>query len=313
MASRAKVIVNASMPSTFETMSLAGAFDRIVVDGIAVVTPFFIACTHDVLIRHIFKVADAVETPVYMYNIPAHTQNHIEPEPAATFVDHGNIADIKDSLAVFSRRRRPISWNVKDKPGFEVLSRPDYLVLWFAAQRRCALHFPVTAIAMPGVLAGIVDAFNAGNIAKRRSDRRALRHFRIGHNKTRLRAGHGEAGAVFAGALRLALGESQHYCQMTNGTRRSVPLLQKHEIVLESICCHTRPAPSRHRQRVRSLSFRCRRRGRAVAIAISSASSTAAEETARGKVVSEALRLFLVVEVELNQDGRAGRTRRDVG
>ena len=40
------------MPATFETILLAKEFERIGVDGIAVITPFFIACTQDGLIRH---------------------------------------------------------------------------------------------------------------------------------------------------------------------------------------------------------------------------------------------------------------------
>ncbi|OKP74415.1 dihydrodipicolinate synthase family protein, partial [Ensifer adhaerens] len=76
---RVKVIVNAGMPATFETVKLAREFDRIGVDGIAVITPFFIACTQDGLVRHFSTVADAVKTPVFLYDIPARTQNHIEP------------------------------------------------------------------------------------------------------------------------------------------------------------------------------------------------------------------------------------------
>ena len=79
---KARVIVNAGMPATFETILLAREFERIGVDGIAVITPFFIACTQDGLIRHFSTVADAVTTPVYLYDIPARTQNHIEPETA---------------------------------------------------------------------------------------------------------------------------------------------------------------------------------------------------------------------------------------
>lgn len=93
----AKVIVNAGMPATYETVLLARAFDRLGVDGIAVITPFFIACTQDGLIRHFISVADAVTTPVYLYDIPARTQNHIEPETARILAGHGNIAGIKDS------------------------------------------------------------------------------------------------------------------------------------------------------------------------------------------------------------------------
>ena len=74
------VIVNAGMPATFETLKLAREFDRIGVNAIAVITPFFIACTQDGLIRHFSTVADAVKTPIYLYDIPARTQNHIEPE-----------------------------------------------------------------------------------------------------------------------------------------------------------------------------------------------------------------------------------------
>jgi 4-hydroxy-tetrahydrodipicolinate synthase len=91
---RARVIVNAGMPATYETVLLARAFQDIGVDGIAVITPFFIACTQDGLIRHFSTVADKVTTPVYLYDIPARTQNHIEPATAKTLAAHGNIAGI---------------------------------------------------------------------------------------------------------------------------------------------------------------------------------------------------------------------------
>ena len=91
---RAKVIVNAGMPATFETVALAREFDRIGVDGIAVITPFFIACTQDGLKRHFTAVAEAVQTPVFLYDIPARTQNHIEPETARALAAHGNIHGI---------------------------------------------------------------------------------------------------------------------------------------------------------------------------------------------------------------------------
>lgn len=64
---KVKVIVNAGMPATFETLKLAKAFDALGVDGIAVITPFFIACTQDGLIRHFSTIADGVKAPVYLY------------------------------------------------------------------------------------------------------------------------------------------------------------------------------------------------------------------------------------------------------
>ncbi len=161
---RVKIIVNAGMPATFETLKLAREFDRIGVDGIAVITPFFIACTQDGLIRHFSTVADAVETSVYLYDIPARTQNHIEPETARTLSRHGNIAGIKDSGGAKETLEAYLEV-AKDVEGFEVYSGPDHLVLW-ALQNGAAGCISGLGNAMPNVLAGILNAFNTGDIAE---------------------------------------------------------------------------------------------------------------------------------------------------
>ncbi|MFS2040812.1 dihydrodipicolinate synthase family protein [Agrobacterium tumefaciens] len=164
VAGRAKVIVNAGMPATFETLQLAKAFDRIGVDGIAVITPFFIACTQDGLIRHFSTVADAVETPVYLYDIPARTQNHIEPETARKLAAHGNIAGIKDSGGAQQTLEAYLQV-AKEMPGFEVYSGPDHLVLW-SLRNGAAGCISGLGNALPHVLAGILNAFNASDIAE---------------------------------------------------------------------------------------------------------------------------------------------------
>jgi 4-hydroxy-tetrahydrodipicolinate synthase len=162
VAGKAKVIVNAGMPATFETLKLAREFDRIGVDGIAVITPFFIACTQDGLVRHFSAVADAVETPVYLYDIPARTQNHIEPETAARLARHGNIAGIKDSGGAQQTLEAYLRV-AKDNPGFEVYSGPDHLILW-ALQNGAAGCISGLGNAMPEVLAGIIAAYNRGEV-----------------------------------------------------------------------------------------------------------------------------------------------------
>lgn len=164
VAGRVKVIVNAGMPATFETVKLAKEFDHIGVDGIAVITPFFIACTQDGLIRHFSTVADAVQKPVYLYDIPARTQNHIEPETALKLAAHGNIAGIKDSGGA----KETLEANLdvaRQAQGFEVYSGPDHLVLW-ALQNGAAGCISGLGNAMPDVLAGLVNAFNAGDLAE---------------------------------------------------------------------------------------------------------------------------------------------------
>lgn len=158
---RAKVIVNAGMPATFETKLLAREFDHIGVDGIAVITPFFIACTQDSLIRHFTSVADAVETPVYLYNIPARTQNHIEPETARTLARHTNIVGIKDSGGAQETLKAylEVSREVDD---FSVYSGPDQLVHWSLINGAKGCISGLGNV-LPSVLARIVACVNTGD------------------------------------------------------------------------------------------------------------------------------------------------------
>lgn len=173
---KAKIIVNAGMPATFETIQLAKEFEKIGVEGIAVITPFFIQCTQDGLIRHFSTVADAVSTPVYLYDIPARTQNHIEPETAKTLASHGNIAGIKDSGGAQDTLEAYLQVS-KEVPGFDVYSGPDHLVLW-SFQNGAKGCISGLGNVMPETLADITKAFNAGDTAAAEKAQEAFGAFR---------------------------------------------------------------------------------------------------------------------------------------
>ena len=170
-AGRVRVMVNAGMPATYETLQLARAFDRMGVDGIAVITPFFIACTQDGLERHFATVADAVSTPVYLYDIPARTQNHIEPETARRLAAHGNIGGIKDSGGQQKTLEEYLAV-ARESDGFDVWSGPDNLVLW-SLQNGAAGAISGLGNVMPETLAAIIRAFDAGDMdeAQRQQER----------------------------------------------------------------------------------------------------------------------------------------------
>jgi 4-hydroxy-tetrahydrodipicolinate synthase len=173
---KAKVIVNAGMPATFETVLLAREFSKIGVDAIAVITPFFIQCTQDGLIRHFSTVADAVTTPVYLYDIPARTQNHIEPGTAKALAAHGNIKGIKDSGG--ARETLEAYLKVSEEvPGFEVYSGPDHLILW-ALRNGAAGCISGLGNVMPATLAAILKGFNEEDTAGAESAQAAFGAFR---------------------------------------------------------------------------------------------------------------------------------------
>ncbi|MCA2012189.1 dihydrodipicolinate synthase family protein [Cereibacter sphaeroides] len=163
VAGRAKVFVNVGMPGTFETLKLARAADAIGVDGLAVITPFFIEATQDGLERHFSTVADGVGAPVYLYDIPARTQNHIEPETARRLAAHGNIAGIKDSGGQQQTLAEYLAVG-REVPGFDVYSGPDHLVHW-SLQNGAAGCISGLGNVMPQVLARIIACFNAGDEA----------------------------------------------------------------------------------------------------------------------------------------------------
>ena len=173
---KAKVIVNAGMPATFETILLAREFEKIGVDGIAVITPFFIQVTQDGLVRHFAAVANAVTTPVYLYDIPARTQNHIEPATAKTLAAHGNIAGIKDSGGSQDTLEAYLQVG-REVPGFEVYSGPDHLVVW-SLQNGAKGCISGLGNVMPDTLAAIVRAFNADDIAAAEKAQEAFGAFR---------------------------------------------------------------------------------------------------------------------------------------
>ncbi|NKM98280.1 MULTISPECIES: dihydrodipicolinate synthase family protein [Rhizobium] len=223
------VIVNAGMPATFETLQLAKEFDRIGVTGIAVITPFFIACAQDGLIRHFSTVADAVNTPVYLYDIPARTQNHIEPETARKLATHGNIAGIKDSGGAQETLAAYLQVS-KEVEGFEVYSGPDHLVLW-SLQNGAAGCISGLGNAMPDVLAGIVGGFNSGNISEAERQQEIYTAFR-----TDLYA-HGFPPAMVKRALYLqdsSVGASRQPALLadTEQDKKIAEILKKYDLLL---------------------------------------------------------------------------------
>ncbi|WP_321337483.1 dihydrodipicolinate synthase family protein [Breoghania sp.] len=159
---RVKIIVNIGCPGTFETLQLARAVDGLGLHGIAVIAPYFISCTQDGLIRHFSTIADAVKTPVYLYDIPARTQNHIEPATAKVLAKHGNIAGIKDSGGSTETVQEYLEVS-REVGNFDVYCAPDHLVLW-GLEQGCAGVVSGLGNVAPETLAQIIRGFNEGDM-----------------------------------------------------------------------------------------------------------------------------------------------------
>ncbi len=161
-AGRVKVFVNVGTPSTHETVLLGKAMEKLGADGLAVITPYFIGCTQDGLFTHFSRVADAVNCPTYLYDIPARTQNHIEPATAARLAEHPNILGIKDSGGGQESLDAYLEIaNARDD--LDVFSGPDSLV-YYALSKGAKGCISGLGNVMPEVVNAICARFVAGDL-----------------------------------------------------------------------------------------------------------------------------------------------------
>ncbi|MFT0698771.1 dihydrodipicolinate synthase family protein [Citrobacter meridianamericanus] len=127
VAGRANVVAHIGEISTRETIRLGKQIEKMGVDAVSVITPYFVPLKQQELIVHYTAIADALSVPVFLYNIPARTGNTIEPETASVLATHPNIIGIKDSAGSYESLEGFLN-AVKDIEGFDVLNGPDSLI-----------------------------------------------------------------------------------------------------------------------------------------------------------------------------------------
>lgn len=159
---KVNVFANIGTPSTYETVLLGKEIVGLGIDGLAVITPYFIGCTQDGLYAHYMKVADSLEAPVYLYDIPARTQNHIEPETARKLADHPNILGIKDSGGAQESLDAYLEI-ANSRDDFDVFSGPDSLI-YYALSKGARGCISGLGNVMPETLNAIATAFDAGDM-----------------------------------------------------------------------------------------------------------------------------------------------------
>ena len=94
---RVKVIAGAGSNDTAYAIELSKYAEKSGADAILQVTPYYNKTTQQGLIRHFFAIADAVSTPVILYNVPTRTALDIKPETYARLAKHENIAATKEA------------------------------------------------------------------------------------------------------------------------------------------------------------------------------------------------------------------------
>lgn len=95
---RIPVVAGTGSNCTREAVHLSREAEEAGVDGLLVVTPYYNKATQGGLISYYTEIADAVKTPIIMYNVPGRTGCNIQPETAAALCKNvENIAAIKEA------------------------------------------------------------------------------------------------------------------------------------------------------------------------------------------------------------------------
>lgn len=113
--------------STKQVIALSKQMEQLGANALSVITPYFVPPTQRELIVHYKAVAEAVETPILLYNIPKSTGVNIEAETVSELAKVRNIVGIKDSSGKLENIQSYIK--VAQGEDFAVLSGSDSLIL----------------------------------------------------------------------------------------------------------------------------------------------------------------------------------------
>lgn len=100
---RVPVFVGTGCCSTRETVRLSKKMEELGADALSVITPYFLKPTNANLYAHYKAVADSVNIPIVLYNIPKATGCPLDPELVDQLADIENIKAIKDSSGELER------------------------------------------------------------------------------------------------------------------------------------------------------------------------------------------------------------------
>ncbi len=106
VAGRIPVIAGTGANSTTEAISLTRCAKQAGADACLLVTPYYNKPTQEGLYRHFRAIAEAVEIPQILYNVPGRTACDMLPETVARLASVPNIVGIKEATGDLSRLQR---------------------------------------------------------------------------------------------------------------------------------------------------------------------------------------------------------------
>lgn len=100
---RIPVIAGTGSNSTAQTIDLSRAVGELPIAGYLMVVPYYNKPTQEGMVRHFSAIADAVEHPIMLYNVPGRTVADMLPPTVARLAQHPRIFGIKEATGDLAR------------------------------------------------------------------------------------------------------------------------------------------------------------------------------------------------------------------
>ncbi|MBR1822236.1 MAG: 4-hydroxy-tetrahydrodipicolinate synthase [Clostridia bacterium] len=102
-AGRVPIIAGSGSNDTNRAVTLSKFSCRAGADALLVVTPYYNKATQKGLIASYTAIADAVDRPIILYNVPSRTGVNIEPATYVALAEHPNIVGVKEANGNISK------------------------------------------------------------------------------------------------------------------------------------------------------------------------------------------------------------------
>jgi 4-hydroxy-tetrahydrodipicolinate synthase len=167
-AGRIKVMAGTGSNSTAEAVRLTRFAKKVGADAALMVAPYYNKPTQEGFFQHYRAVAEAVDLPIVIYNIPGRTAKNIEPETIARLAEIPTIVAIKESTGSMDQASQVLALT-----DLTVLSGDDSLTLPLLAIGGSGVVSVVGNI-VPKDVKALVIAFESGDISGARAWHRKL-------------------------------------------------------------------------------------------------------------------------------------------
>ncbi len=161
---RVPVIAGTGSNSTHEAIELTKHAKKVGADAALIITPYYNKPTQEGMYRHFKAIAEEVDIPIILYNVPGRTGVNLLPETVARLSKIRNIIGIKEASGSLQQISDIIRLTGND---FTVLSGDDFIVLPLLAVGGKGVISVVSNVA-PADMAELCDAFFAGDLKKAR-------------------------------------------------------------------------------------------------------------------------------------------------